>query len=234
MAPSYTTLFVSEHCEHAPPVSSSEAQFLLLVCPARPLEMGTNVHLLLVFDPPELVPFFPIATRAPFTALRLDIWGKVVGVESRDRRMVEFEVVNWNEEAPIRRAHIVAPWLPGLTAGRDLRGLSEAGIPETADDAERRGYNINVRGQTGRGAPHTEKSQARSRTTDGPYRPDGRVVSAQVYEDSGKPVERSLDGDYASWDLDSEVSDEQVEMYESYPRAGTHHVLRASPPPCLL
>ncbi|EIW55533.1 uncharacterized protein TRAVEDRAFT_50019 [Trametes versicolor FP-101664 SS1] len=135
MPTNYTTLFVCEHNGATLQQTPAAACFQLLVCPSRPLEIGSNVHLSLLIDPPELVPFFPVGTRAPFTAMRLNIWGGVVGIASRDRRTIEFEVENWNEEALVRHARILVPWLPGLTTGRDLRGSSETGMPDRTQEA---------------------------------------------------------------------------------------------------
>ncbi|KAL1939370.1 hypothetical protein VTO73DRAFT_9926 [Trametes versicolor] len=200
MALSYTTLFVCEQPEVAPPETSSEALFLLLVCPSRPLEMGANVRLLLVFDPPNLVPFFPSPPEPPSRPS-----ASISGAQ-----VVEFEVENHNEEAPIRRARIVAPWLPGLTAGRDLRGPSGAGVPELPDIPELRGAVKNAR-------PHYAADSRRAGEREVARRAGGkgRRGSAGMQETRG-----TAEG-YEAWELSAEYANEQEGLYESFPSSLT-------------
>lgn len=117
---SYTKLFVQQSHTPSALLHYTVAHFQLLICPSRALNMGSRVHLHHILDPSEMVPFVPTSITAPFTAVRLDIWGQVVAVKPHDESELEVMVENWNPHSTIQLAYVRVPWLPGTTTDRDI------------------------------------------------------------------------------------------------------------------
>lgn len=113
------SLFVGQQDRRTPPKLSSVAHYQVVVCPSHPLVIGTLVRLIRMLDPPELVPFFPSHNRNSFAAYHLGICGPLVAIRSQDRQVIEFVVQNLDDKAPIQKAFIQVPLIPGLTARLD-------------------------------------------------------------------------------------------------------------------
>ncbi|KAL1943434.1 hypothetical protein VTO73DRAFT_4509 [Trametes versicolor] len=119
-ANTYTFLYVSEPCDGPTPPGAAVARYRLLMCPSRPLEIGSVVFLNHTLNAPWTVPFFPNATPFPLAAVYSDTWGEVVGLNKVDHGEVEFVVENWNIYAQVKRALVRVPRCPGLSVARNL------------------------------------------------------------------------------------------------------------------
>lgn len=116
----YTFLYVSEPCDGPTPPAAAVARYRLLMCPSRPLEIGSVVFLNHTLNAPWTVPFFPSAAPFPLVAMYSDTWGEIVGLNGVDHGEVEFVVENWNINAQVKRALVRVPRCPGLSVARDL------------------------------------------------------------------------------------------------------------------
>lgn len=116
----YIFLYMSEPCDGPAPPWATVARYRLLMCPSRPLEVGSRVFLNHTLNAPWTVPFFPNTARFPLMAMYSDMWGEVVGINRGDRDEAELVVENWNAYAQVRRVFVRVPRYPGLSVARDL------------------------------------------------------------------------------------------------------------------
>ncbi|KAI9060724.1 hypothetical protein FKP32DRAFT_1543912, partial [Trametes sanguinea] len=113
-------LLVEEACDAPPPPNVKVACFQVIICPSKPLEIGTPVSLAILPLQDRYVPFIPNNTMGKISAIPLHIAGPIVGVRTESKERVVFVVDNWCTNAPIRRAYVNVPRIPGITARADI------------------------------------------------------------------------------------------------------------------